>query len=616
MPLWIEDGQKLFECEIDALSMAIKHEGVVSGVGVTAQAIPDMTVAVAAGTIRIASANVAVAAVSSLAIAAADATNPRKDIVHVGSDGVVAATTGTAAPVPKPPALPAGKVLLSVVDVAAGDTAINSTEIHDRRLTLANAYTPVNKAGDVITGRTTFQGETNSALVKIERTGTSVGAFWIGTFSGKFQLRKDDASFTVFSEIDPTTGVMTINGQTVFHTGNSLIKPVNLHTDIESIVSSDTIGSLEYQVHYPATGTNNYAYWKISNGAGRTIQSDDYLEYDVYMDPYYLGIQHGGIEFDFTDATVGRSFSMPDQNGETLHSPNLTSLAKGKWYHRRHSLNAVSGKVIAEVNLVNENNNAGTYRCYYRNIRITDGNGNARATIYENGEPQFNEPNYVVGIDPTRYRTYSRCSTSIIGSIDGKRLEHTTNDFILGNNDWGDLIYYLNSASTKYFYSPADRGMMCNTGSGWATIRIRMPVDPDSTYMVRAKIFKKSGNGAIYIGADSLDSNYRSLSTDAATAYNYFGASGVSIAAGATFYAQGFISGYNSTTTSDHTKFDPEAKYFDLVIISNYNQTVASETVWQWLELRRMPNVFRVPTFSGSDPSGLTAGTIWLRTDL
>lgn len=170
-----------------------------------------------------------------------------------------------------------------------------------------------------------------------------------------------------------------------------------------------------------------------------------------------------------------------------------------------------------------------------------------------------------------------------------KRLEHIP-ALILGNEDWTPLVY---AASVGIpVYSAADRGVLVSGISNWFRVRVRMPVDPESLYFVRAKVKKKSGNGTFYIGAISLDENYNELSTDQARLYNYFGALGVSIAAGSTYYAEGTISGYNATTEGSHNKFDPEAKYFDLVIICNYRATTTpTETVIEWLELYKAPNV-------------------------
>jgi hypothetical protein len=243
MPLWIEDGQKLFECEIDALAMSLKRDGVVVGCGVTASAVPDMNVNVAAGQIRSGDALVSIVA-AALAVTAADATNPRKDIVVSSSAGALSVVVGTAAPVPKPPALPAGSILLAVVDVAAGDTAINSTEIHDRRLVIpqhkathatggSDALSPadigaVNKAGDTMTGDLTLSGITrllkqaaNDGRIII--AGGSAANGTSGAYMQLFGANYSDAAYAGNIVLSLASGKdIYINGvtQKVWHAGN------------------------------------------------------------------------------------------------------------------------------------------------------------------------------------------------------------------------------------------------------------------------------------------------------------------------------------------------------------------------------------------------------------
>jgi len=126
--------------------------GVVIGLRVTAQATPDMTVSVATGTIYMANGTRYIpAANNALAVTAADATNPRIDIVYINSSGVISCLAGTAGATPSVPSVPAGGMLLATISVPANDTTIESTQIADRSKflwteawitpTLLNGYT-------------------------------------------------------------------------------------------------------------------------------------------------------------------------------------------------------------------------------------------------------------------------------------------------------------------------------------------------------------------------------------------------------------------------------------------------------------------------------------------
>jgi hypothetical protein len=128
-----------FEPDIDILVAGLGGVGVLTGCAVTAQGSPNMTLAVAAGSIRIASGATVAVAGGNVTIGAADATNPRIDLVSVSDAGVKTVTAGTAAASPKPPAVPSGHVALAMVAVEATDTAIENAEITDKRVSLASA---------------------------------------------------------------------------------------------------------------------------------------------------------------------------------------------------------------------------------------------------------------------------------------------------------------------------------------------------------------------------------------------------------------------------------------------------------------------------------------------
>lgn len=135
--------------DIDILVSGIGGAGVVSGCAVTAQATPDMTLAVASGTIRNADGTTATVSAGNVTITAADATNPRFDLVVVSSAGAKSVVAGTAATAPVYPAIPASSVVLAAVYVPAADTAIEANQITDKRvlLTALGSATPLVESG-------------------------------------------------------------------------------------------------------------------------------------------------------------------------------------------------------------------------------------------------------------------------------------------------------------------------------------------------------------------------------------------------------------------------------------------------------------------------------------
>jgi len=110
---------------------------VLSGLAVTGGA--DMTPAVAKGAVLSNGTLFAVAA-ADVTISAADATNPRLDLIVVNSSGALAVRAGTPAAfvegtsAPKPPARTANDVVIAMVYVPANDTAIATSQIIDKRV--------------------------------------------------------------------------------------------------------------------------------------------------------------------------------------------------------------------------------------------------------------------------------------------------------------------------------------------------------------------------------------------------------------------------------------------------------------------------------------------------
>lgn len=119
--------------DFDILVAGYEGTGVVSGCAVTAQGTPDMTLAVAAGTVGVLGVSATVTA-GNVTITTAHATLARFDLVVVSSAGVKSVTAGVPAASPAFPIIPASSVVLAAVFVPAADTAIQSNQITDKRV--------------------------------------------------------------------------------------------------------------------------------------------------------------------------------------------------------------------------------------------------------------------------------------------------------------------------------------------------------------------------------------------------------------------------------------------------------------------------------------------------
>lgn len=139
--------------DVDILVAAHNGNRVISDCVVTAQGSPDMTVAVASGSVLVNSVTVVVGS-GNVTVTAADGTNPRFDLIVVNDSGTKSCTAGTPAASPVFPSIPANSVVLAAVYVPANDTDIDANQIIDKRVIGAAASSggdPVNLEDSVDT---------------------------------------------------------------------------------------------------------------------------------------------------------------------------------------------------------------------------------------------------------------------------------------------------------------------------------------------------------------------------------------------------------------------------------------------------------------------------------
>lgn len=120
--------------DLDILAAAHAGSGVLSGCEVTAQGVPDNTVAIAAGTVVVAGTQTTVG--GGALVCTPDATNPRFYLIVSNNVGSISSVAGTPAAEPVFPAIPANSVVLAAVYVPANDNTIESDHITDKRMML------------------------------------------------------------------------------------------------------------------------------------------------------------------------------------------------------------------------------------------------------------------------------------------------------------------------------------------------------------------------------------------------------------------------------------------------------------------------------------------------
>lgn len=126
--------------DIAILVGGIGGSGVIAGCAVTEQTPQALGVSVAGGTVLVNGARATVAP-ANLALAAADLTEPRIDLIVASDAGVVSAVSGLHAspastPGPVYPAIPANSIVLAAVYVGASQATIATVDITDKRVFL------------------------------------------------------------------------------------------------------------------------------------------------------------------------------------------------------------------------------------------------------------------------------------------------------------------------------------------------------------------------------------------------------------------------------------------------------------------------------------------------
>lgn len=122
-----------------------------------------------------------------------------------------------------------------------------------------------------------------------------------------------------------------------------------------------------------STGSGYY-YVDLTSITDYTIQTGDYIEYDVYWETANCLI---AVDLTTSAGTLRDTNGQPDQNGLAAHpSTNINTQAFGQWYHRKISLSGLVGGTITNYDIVTEwDGGATTLVARLKNIAITGGNG-------------------------------------------------------------------------------------------------------------------------------------------------------------------------------------------------------------------------------------------------
>lgn len=184
----------LFQEYLEVLVAGIQGiDCVLSGCAITGGA--DMTPAVAKGAV-LSNGVLKPVTAGDVTISAADATNPRIDLIVVDSSGNKQVRTGTAAANPKPPARTANDVVIGAVYVPANDTAIATSQVTDLRV--------FRTQGPVLIAKSTTPAGTNTTAAAVTVVTVTIpnGLFLAGKLLrlkawGNYQANNTTPTFTL-----------------------------------------------------------------------------------------------------------------------------------------------------------------------------------------------------------------------------------------------------------------------------------------------------------------------------------------------------------------------------------------------------------------------------------
>ena len=143
---------------------------------------------------------------------------------------------------------------------------------------------------------------------------------------------------------------------------------------------------LALQTTYDGANVPGHTYIDIWKGS-ILVEAGMFLQFQVTMFPGNPTFQ-GSVDLHTSDGGNLRDSGAADQNDVSAHpSADLSEYARGKWYNRKISLDALAGKTIDGVMIATDSSEhaAGIFRVYVDNIQITN-NERILEAIYINEE--------------------------------------------------------------------------------------------------------------------------------------------------------------------------------------------------------------------------------------
>jgi microcystin-dependent protein len=172
-------------------------------------------------------------------------------------------------------------------------------------------------------------------------------------------------------------------------------------------------------------------------------------------------------------------------------------------------------------------------------------------------------------------------TTGTESPIDGSAGLWNPSDSVTYDSAQGGVRFTLANAADQ------TQGSVTGKMRQWARISTRMPIDEFAKYRVKVRIknLATSGVNRIFLGFIGLNTELQALRTDNAFTFNYGLANDEELTNNAVTEYSAIINGFNASGENASTKFDPGAKFADIIFINqyvSYNATSDTTTGEAW----------------------------------
>lgn len=305
---------------------------------------------------------------NSVTLDAADATNPRIDVIAIGTDGIPVVVTGTAAADPVRPEVSSEQVMITFATVAAlatTPTGVSDIVIYDEDddWTTAVSGTRVAKAdtSDPLAGtkHISFTNTSTGDYITLDR-GSVTSAGGISSFKMylknlNYNSRASRKNLLRVALFNGTTRVSEwahiINGRYGFEWSNTGYQLITIPTSILAptgdfdILKIEAIGSVTHHIDnishqggITEPSVSNYALLDQINlftkaQTSRIVQLTDgaTITVDLSLANVFEVTLDGNRTIDFTNATPGQHFTLKVQQDDTTGGRTLTWDAANDW---------------------------------------------------------------------------------------------------------------------------------------------------------------------------------------------------------------------------------------------------------------------------------------------